>query len=124
MVGNPPYVRQEGLGDDRVAFKELYAVFNSIADLYTYFIERGHTMLRSNGRFGMITANKFIRANYGASLRSFLTTEVKLEMLIDFGDLPIFLNGQYRSATFISPLDTSYQFGYYVVELTKFDYIE
>ncbi len=90
VVGNPPYVRQEGLGDDKAAFKEMYAVFNSIADLYTYFIERGHILLRQEGRFGMITANKFIRANYGAALRSFLTSKVRLEKLIDFGDLPVF----------------------------------
>jgi len=38
----------------------------------------------------MITANKFMRANYGAPLRSFLTDKVKLEKLIDFGDLPVF----------------------------------
>src|SRR5947199_7751863 len=66
VVGNPPYVRQEGLGDDKAAFQATYKVFNSIADLYTYFIERGHKMLRLGGRFGMITANKFMRANYGA----------------------------------------------------------
>jgi len=24
VVGNPPYVRQEGLGDDKVAFKATY----------------------------------------------------------------------------------------------------
>src|SRR5579883_150667 len=90
VVGNPPYVRQEGLGDDKVAFKEMYTVFNSIADLYTYFIERGHTLLHPQGRFGMITANKFMRANYGAALRSFLIDKIKLEKLIDFGDLPVF----------------------------------
>ncbi len=90
VVGNPPYVRQEGLGDDKVAFKALYEVFNSIADLYTYFIERSHVLLRPNGRFSMITANKFMRANYGTALRTFLTTKVKLETLIDFGDLPVF----------------------------------
>jgi hypothetical protein len=90
VVGNPPYVRQEGLGDDKVAFKALYQVFNSIADLYTYFIERGHMMLRPCGRFGMITANKFMRANYGAALRSFMIEKIKLEKLIDFGDLPVF----------------------------------
>ncbi len=90
VVGNPPYVRQEGLGDDKIAFKALYEVFNSIADLYTYFIERGHVLLHPGGRFGMITANKFMRANYGAALRSFLTNKVKLEKLIDFGDLPVF----------------------------------
>src|SRR5579884_82168 len=90
VVGNPPYVRQEGLGDDKVAFKTMYEVFNSIADLYTYFIERGNVMLRPGGRFGMITANKFMRANYGAALRSFLTNKIRLEKLIDFGDLPVF----------------------------------
>src|SRR5450755_2198091 len=90
VVGNPPYVRQEGLGEDKVAFKDLYSVFNSIADLYTYFIERGNSMLQTGGRFGMITANKFMRANYGAELRNYLTTSVKLEKLIDFGGLPVF----------------------------------
>lgn len=38
----------------------------------------------------MITANKFMRPNYGAVLRQFLTDKVKLEKLIDFGDLPVF----------------------------------
>ncbi len=90
VIGNPPYVRQEGLGDDKVAFKALYNAYSSIADLYTYFIEGGHKLLRYNGRFGMITANKFMRANYGAALRSYLINEVKLERLVDFGDLPVF----------------------------------
>src|SRR5207237_8023389 len=81
---------QDGLRDDKAAFKEIYTVFSSIADLYTYFIERGHTMLRTDGRFGMITANKFMRANYGAALRAFLTTQVRLETLIDFGELRVF----------------------------------
>ncbi len=90
VVGNPPYVRQEGLGNDKVVFQAMYEVFNSIADLYTYFIEQGHRLLHPGGRFGMITANKFMRANYGAALRSFLTSKVRLEKLLDFGDLPVF----------------------------------
>jgi hypothetical protein len=90
VIGNPPYVRQEGLGADKVAFQQIYSIYNGIADLYTYFIERSHMLLRPGGRFGMITANKFMRANYGASLRSYLTDKVRLEKLIDFGDLPVF----------------------------------
>jgi hypothetical protein len=90
VIGNPPYVRQEGLGEDKTVFQLNFKVFNSIADLYTYFIERGHVLLRASGRFGMITANKFMRANYGAALRNFLTGAVRLEKLIDFGDLPVF----------------------------------
>jgi hypothetical protein len=90
ILGNPPYVRQERFGDDKPALGKLYKVFNTIADLYTYFIEQGHIQIRPNGRFGMITANKFMRANYGAALRKFLTTKVKLETLIDFGELRVF----------------------------------
>jgi hypothetical protein len=90
VIGNPPYVRQEGLGEDKTVFQLNFKVFNSIGDLYTYFIERGHVLLRASGRFGMITANKFMRANYGAALRNFLAGAVRLEKLIDFGDLPVF----------------------------------
>ena len=90
VIGNPPYVRQEGLGRDKPFFKDIYTVYDSIADLYTYFIERGHQWLQQAGRFGMITANKFMRANYGAPLRAYLTGGVRLEQLIDFGDLPVF----------------------------------
>jgi hypothetical protein len=90
VIGNPPYVRQEGLGESKGAFQAIYKVYDSIADLYTYFIERGHVMLHQGGHFGMITANKFMRANYGAKLRAFLLEQAKLEKLIDFGDLPVF----------------------------------
>src|SRR5581483_6230037 len=38
----------------------------------------------------MITANKFMRANYGAKLRAFLTTRHRLEQLVDFGELRVF----------------------------------
>jgi hypothetical protein len=94
VIGNPPYVRQEGLGRDKRAFEDTYTVYDSIADLYTYFIEQGHRLLLNKddvpARFGMITANKFMRANYGAKLRSFLTTQTRLEQLIDFGELRVF----------------------------------
>ncbi len=96
IIGNPPYVRQEGLGVDKDAFADLYKpVFSSIADLYTYFIARGgHELLHNEARFGMITSNKFMRANYGAGLRAFLVRgdQMKLEKLVDFGDLPVFGN--------------------------------
>ncbi|HVA11208.1 MAG TPA: Eco57I restriction-modification methylase domain-containing protein, partial [Candidatus Dormibacteraeota bacterium] len=125
VVGNPPYVRQEGLGDDKIAFQANYKVFSSIADLYTYFIERGHMMLRPNGRFGMITANKFMRANYGAALRSFLTAIVRLETLIDFGELRVFGDAATDPLITISsnaaPADTV---EYVQIKSLDFDFLE
>ena len=72
-AGNPPYVRQELLG---TAFKDYakvtYESYAGTADLYTYFIERGVKLLKENGLFGIIVANKWLRARYGKPLRRWL----------------------------------------------------
>ncbi len=89
VVGNPPWIRQEMFSEDKTALKR-YMVYHGVADLYTYFVELGNTFLKERGRFGFIIPNKFVRANYGAPLRKFLTEQVQLERLVDFGDLPVF----------------------------------
>jgi hypothetical protein len=90
VIGNPPYVRQEGLGEDKPFFEYAHApVYSGVADLYVYFYHRGLSILRPGGRFGMITSNKFLRAKYGKALRTFLKQN-KIVDLIDFRDLPIF----------------------------------
>jgi len=89
VIGNPPYVRQEGLGDFKSYFAAHYKVYHGTADLYTYFIERGVSLLRENGLFSYIVANKWMRANYGEPLRHWLTAQ-HIEEILDFGDLPVF----------------------------------
>jgi hypothetical protein len=89
VIGNPPYVRQEGLKEQKEYLKNHYQVYQSLADLYTYFIEKGLSLLRPKGVFSYIVANKWMRANYGRSLRNFLKT-IQINEIIDFGDLPIF----------------------------------
>jgi len=92
VIGNPPYVRQETLGQvfkDYV--KKQYAVYAGTADLYAYFIEKGVSLLGKDGRFSYIVANKWMRANYGKPLRQWLKTK-QIEEIVDFGDLPVFTN--------------------------------
>jgi hypothetical protein len=89
VIGNPPYVRQELLGNQKEYFQKHYRVFNGVADLYTYFIERGVSLLKPGGLFSYIVANKWMRANYGQPLRVWLK-EQELEEITDFGDLPVF----------------------------------
>jgi type I restriction-modification system DNA methylase subunit len=89
IVGNPPYVRQETLGQLKPYFEQHYQAFHGIADLYTYFIEKGVSLLKANGLFCYIVANKWMRANYGAPLRTWLKNQC-IEEIIDFGDLPVF----------------------------------
>jgi len=105
VIGNPPYVRQEGLGDDKPFFEVAHApVYSGVADLYVYFYHRGLSVCRKGGYFGMITSNKFLRAGYGKSLRSFLQNQTVLD-LIDFGDLPIFPEATAYPMVFIAKRD-------------------
>jgi hypothetical protein len=103
VIGNPPYVRQETLGSEFKDYaKKNYEVFAGTADLYVYFFEKGHKLLRKNGYFGVICANKFMRSNYGKNLRTFLTTKSKLVQIIDFGELPVFQNAATFPAIFLT----------------------
>jgi hypothetical protein len=89
VIGNPPYVRQESLKEQKEYYQSRYAVYQGTADLYAYFIEKGISLLRPGGIFSYIVANKWLRANYGKPLRKFLKTK-QIEEIVDFGDLPVF----------------------------------
>ena len=89
VIGNPPYVRQELLSDWKSYFQQHYHTYHGVADLYVYFIEKGLSLLRDNGRFSIIVANKWMRAHYGKPLRQYLKQQ-QLTEISDFGDLPVF----------------------------------
>ena len=89
VIGNPPYVRQETLSEFKDYFHTRYHVYHGIADLYAYFIELGVSLLKQDGVFSYIVANKWLRANYGEPLRAWLK-EQHIEEIVDFGDLPVF----------------------------------
>ncbi len=93
IIGNPPYVRQETLGEEFKALaQQNFETYAGTADLYIYFIEKAHKLLKPGGYFGMIVSNKWMRSNYGKALREFLTRESTLVEIVDFGELPVFSN--------------------------------
>jgi hypothetical protein len=89
VIGNPPYVRQEALGEIKNYLQKHYSVFHGTADLYVYFIEQGVFLLRNKGLFCYIVANKWLRTNYAEPLRKWLKKQM-IKMIVDFGDLPVF----------------------------------
>ncbi len=91
VIGNPPYVRHEGIKDIKPWLKVEYGAFyRGTADLYTYFYKRGLELLCPKGHLAFIAPNKFMRAAYGVNTRSLLVTEARPKVVIDFGDLPVF----------------------------------
>jgi len=91
VVGNPPYVRQEALGDLKPYLAAVYPeTYHGVADLYVYFYQQGLRQLRRGGRMSYIVTNKWLRAGYGEPLRGFFAAEGALEEIVDFGHAPIF----------------------------------
>ncbi|NHB70296.1 class I SAM-dependent DNA methyltransferase [Perlabentimonas gracilis] len=89
VIGNPPYIRQEELKEIKPYLQTHFSSFAGTADLYVFFIELGIRNLKSNGEFVFIVPNKWMRAGYGKSLRTFIK-KLKINFIIDFGDLPVF----------------------------------
>lgn len=84
VLGNPPWVRQEFLKP----VKQLLRVFEtnkSTADSSVLFLERACQITRPGGVFGMLTPNKWFRADYADGLRPFLRKRTQVRLIVDFG---------------------------------------
>jgi adenine-specific DNA-methyltransferase len=100
VIGNPPYVRQEAIKDQKPALEKHYGgkdkkgnplgAYAGTADLFVYFIQRGIELLNPGGAFAYITSNKWYRAKYGTNLRGWLNRQTELRRVIDFGDAEVF----------------------------------
>lgn len=90
IIGNPPYVRQELFTEYKPYLKSNYKCYNSIADLYTYFIEKGIDLMKENGLFSFILPNKFMKSNYGREIRTTILEKSSVELIFDFEDYPVF----------------------------------
>jgi type I restriction-modification system DNA methylase subunit len=93
VVGNPPYVRQEQLAALKPFLKSKFDSYHSAADLYTYFIERGKSLLGKGRDLGFITSNKFLDSEYGDSIRGILAEDTSILKAFDFHSLPVFSDG-------------------------------
>ncbi len=102
VIGNPPYIRMEEFKDLKWYLKSNYDSHADRADLYTYFIERSHKLLKENGLFGMIVSNKFLRANYGKPLREYLSREATINRIADFAGLPVFAGATVRTIVILT----------------------
>ncbi|HPM35476.1 MAG TPA: TaqI-like C-terminal specificity domain-containing protein, partial [Spirochaetota bacterium] len=123
VIGNPPYVRQEVISVFKKYFENHYKAYHSIADLYVYFIEKAHILLKHGGLFGYIVSNKWIRSNYGKSLRDLIRYSVKIIEIIDFGELPVFDNAATFPAIIITEKSTvkEQHFDYAPIKTLSFD---
>ncbi|HUY31290.1 MAG TPA: TaqI-like C-terminal specificity domain-containing protein, partial [Pirellulales bacterium] len=102
VIGNPPYIRMEEFKEFKDYLRERYRCHDERTDLYVYFIEREHELLRRGGRFGMIVSNKFLRANYGQKVRELLASAGNIDRIVDLAGLPVFRGATVRTIVLLT----------------------
>lgn len=89
VLGNPPYVRMELIKPMKPYLETRFDCYDSKADLYCYFFERGLRLLKQNGKLGYISSSSFLKASFGDNLRKLLR-KFEFEMVADFGNETVF----------------------------------
>lgn len=91
VLGNPPYIRLEHVSSDRnAAYRRACPTMRGRSDIFVGFIEMGLRLLRADGTLGFIVADRWMRNQYGAALRSFVAEQYSVEAVIEMHDVDAF----------------------------------
>ena len=91
VIGNPPYIQLQKMGTDADTLQKMnYETYERTGDIYCLFYEMGMKLLKPGALLSFITSNKWMRANYGKSLREHLSSKYNPTLLIDFAKNKIF----------------------------------
>jgi len=86
VIGNPPYLSARRFKDQKTDLSKNYITPYGSYDIYVVFMELGIKILNNTGVICIITSNKYLLADYGVKLRSFLRNYSKIQKIIDLAD--------------------------------------
>lgn len=94
VIGNPPYVRVQGLKsnyeDEAKLYEAKYQSATGKYDIYALFLEMSFGMLKPTGKLSYILPHKFLISDFGSGLRGFLSNNKAVESLLHFGSEMVF----------------------------------
>lgn len=91
VLGNPPYIRLENVPAERnAAYRHACPTMRGRSDIFIGFIEMGLRLLRPEGALGFIVADRWMRNQYGAALRSFVAEQFSVDAVIEMHDVDAF----------------------------------
>lgn len=118
VIGNPPYVRQEGIrkalkkakqGGPEPGTKEFYAKrveqfagakLSGRSDLHCYFWPHATTFLKEDGMLGLITSSQWLDVEYGFKLQKWLLKHFEILAVLESPVEPWFVGA--RVATVVT----------------------
>jgi hypothetical protein len=91
VLGNPPYIRLENVSPSRsAAYRDVCSTMRGRSDVFVGFIELGLRQLRGDGVLGFIVADRWMRNQYGSSLRAMISDGFAVEAVIQLHDVDAF----------------------------------
>lgn len=90
MVANPPYIAIQTLRENIAYISKKYETYEQSGDIYMLFYELAHRLLKPESHYALVTSNKWMRANYGKTLRQFFKYKNNPLLLVDLSGTKVF----------------------------------
>ncbi|WP_370408289.1 Eco57I restriction-modification methylase domain-containing protein [Tenacibaculum dicentrarchi] len=94
IIGNPPYVRKQGLMEHYPEmcnfYEKKYQSATANYDIYALFMEKCYHLINSKGVVSFILPHKFLVSDFGAGIRQFFKENKAVENLVHFGSDMVF----------------------------------
>ncbi len=91
VIGNPPYIRPEDVPTELYeAYRRTWPTMLGRADVYIAFFEAALRSLAPNGVVAFICADRWMRNQYGRGLRSLVSAEYAIELIMPMHDVDAF----------------------------------
>ncbi|MGB8644715.1 MAG: N-6 DNA methylase, partial [Anaerolineae bacterium] len=114
VVGNPPYIRQEKIGEyyggtqykrylqEEIAEREAPGVeWSGRSDIHVFFFPHAATFLRDGGYLGLLTSSNWLDTTYGFRLQKYLLEHFEIVAIIESASEPWFTGARVTTAATI-----------------------
>lgn len=113
IVGNPPYLRVQGLKEFHTEaatyYEKNYQSATGNYDIYVLFCEKAHQILSPKGICGYILPHKWLISEFGVGIREYFSNHKAVSSIYHFGHELVFEQATtYTCLLFISKKPTDY----------------
>ena len=94
VIGNPPYVRKQGLMEYYpemcIYYENKFTSATGNYDIYALFMEKSYKLINNIGIVSFILPHKFLVSDFGEGIRTFFKENTAVESLVHFGSEIVF----------------------------------
>ncbi|HFG1538017.1 TPA: N-6 DNA methylase [Flavobacterium psychrophilum] len=94
IIGNPPYVRVQGLKENyynqTIYYEQKYISATGNYDIYAIFMEKCFDLINKKGIVSFILPHKFLVTDFGVGIRDFFKQKTAVESIVHFGSELVF----------------------------------